>query len=311
MISSIVSSVSSLLLIIVVGIYAGKKQIITQDGNKVLIHLILNVILPILILNSFISGNTEEVRANILNAFYLSSLIFLITIALSYLLLIPVKGRERTILQFSNIFPNAAYIGFPLLMLLYGPAGVVYGSIFNMLMNLLMWSYGIFILEKASGDRKDKQSLWALVTNPNLVAVYLGLGLMFAEVPIPSIILSTTGMIAGITGPLSMVAIGVTITAISFRNKLTNLNLYYGIISRLIIIPLLTVWLLHLFQPEFNLVTKSLLVILAMPTASITSILAEKFEFETDFATILVVLTTILTVVTAPLIIQMIEHLGA
>ena len=311
MISSIIGSVNSLLLIIVVGIYAGKKHIISKNGNKVLINLILNVTLPVLIVNSFISGNTEEVRANVLTALYISVLIFVVEIAFSYLLLFPVKGREWTILQFSNIFPNTGYVGFPLLLLLYGSAGVVYGSICNMLMNLLTWSYGVFLFEKASGKTKDKQNVLALFKNPNLVAVYIGLALMFADVQIPAAILSTTGMIAGITGPLSMLAIGVTMTTISYRNKFTNLKLYYGMVTRMIIIPLVTIMVVRQFNIEFNLVTRSLLVITAMPTATITSILAEKYEFENDFATVLVVFTTVMTVFTAPLIIQLIENLAS
>lgn len=298
-----------MLLIVLVGFYAGKRNIISQSGNKILINLIMQVTLPIFILNSFISGNTPEVRSNITTAFFYSLLVLVVMTGLSFLLLIFVTGREWTILHFSNITPNTGYVGFPLLLIIYGPAGVVYGSIFNMIMNLISWSYGIFLFEKATGKTQKKQNFWKLLQNPNLVAVYVGLILMFANVGLPHVIMNSLGLIGASTGPLSMIAIGITMTNINYPKNLNNWKLYYGVFTRMVMMPLSTIAIFYLSGINMHLVTKSMLVITAMPSATITSILAEKYDYEKDMATLLVILTTIMTILSAPLIIQLIETL--
>lgn len=299
---SLLGSMTSLMLIILVGYYAGNTRLVSEAGNKTLVSLLLNVTLPVFIVYSFVSGSTDEVRDNVLRAFFYSGAAFALVIAFSHLLVLPIKGPRRTILHFSNVFPNTGFIGFPLLLILYGPEGVVYGSIFNMVGNILSWSYGLYLFEKASGKSGQSRSFLAVLKNPNLIAVIVGLILLFLRVELPEILLRSMSLVSGITSPLSMIVIGVIMAYTSFSGSLSDWKLYYALITKLLAVPLLLIGVGRLLGLSFDLVLRTVIIIHAMPTAAIASILSEQYAFERDFATLIVVMTTLLMIATIPLI---------
>ena len=130
--SVIVNGVISLFLIILVGVYAAKKRIITKEINKGLTNILLKITLPCLVVSSFIFDLSDELKDNIIRCFIYSPLVLIISIVISYILLIPIKGEKKIIIQFANVFSNCGFIGFPIVFSIYGNEGVIYASIFNL-----------------------------------------------------------------------------------------------------------------------------------------------------------------------------------
>ncbi|TCP98999.1 AEC family transporter, partial [Serpentinicella alkaliphila] len=128
---TIINSVLSLFVIMLVGVYSSKKRIITNDINKGLTDILLKITLPFLIISSFIITYDESVKSNVIKAFMYSLVTFIFIGIVSYLVLIPIKKDKKIILQFSNVFTNTGYIGFPILNAVYGSEGILYGSIFQ------------------------------------------------------------------------------------------------------------------------------------------------------------------------------------
>ena len=107
--SVIVNGVISLFLIILVGVYAAKKRIITKEINKGLTNILLKITLPCLVVSSFIFDLSDELKDNIIRCFIYSPLVLIISIVISYILLIPIKGEKKIIIQFANVvFCNGA-----------------------------------------------------------------------------------------------------------------------------------------------------------------------------------------------------------
>ncbi|WP_313370839.1 AEC family transporter, partial [Sedimentibacter sp.] len=143
--SAITESVFSLFIIMLVGVYASKKNIITQEINKGLTDILIKIALPFMIVSSFIFTYDESIKANVLATFYLSLGAYAIMAAVSIILLLPVKNDKKTVLHFANVFVNTGYIGFPVLNSIYGYEGVIYGSIFNLFFVIFLWTYGILL----------------------------------------------------------------------------------------------------------------------------------------------------------------------
>jgi hypothetical protein len=308
MLSTIISSVISLFLILFVGVYASKKGIITPAINNALIDILMKLTLPLLILSSYMSGFDAQVKNNVYQAFYYSLITHIFLFAISYILLIAVKGNKRDVMNFSNIFTNTGFIGFPLLNAAYGPEGVIYGTAYNMIFNIFLWSYGIMLYKGKGKDNNIKKEMLDLLKNPIIITILIGLFIMVFSIEVPQVLYSSIKLVGDITGPLSMIVVGVILSNVNFKENMKDWKVHYAVISKLIIIPLLIALIFHLMGKS-SLVTKSIVLQVAMPTATLASIFAEKYNKELGFSTILVVLTTLFSVLTIPAFVVLLQYI--
>lgn len=303
MVNLVLKSVISLFLIMLVGVYGSKRNIITGEINKALINILIEIALPFMILASFIFTYDETIKLNVLKTFIYSPIAYIIMAAISGILLIPIKKDKRTILHFSNIFTNTGYIGFPILNAMYGAEAVIYGSVFNMFFVIFIWTYGIFLFTGSIERENLKNELLKILLNPSILAVALGIIIMIFDIVIPKLLLNTISSLGNITGPLSMIIVGATLAKIEFKNKLKDWSIYYGIATRLIIMPLV-IYLISLIIRDRGIVSNTVIVMSAMPAAAMTSILAEKYELEAEYAATMVLMTTVFALLTIPFLVK-------
>ena len=304
-VSVIIESVTTLFIIILVGVYASKKKIITATMNKGLIDLLIQIALPFMILSSFIYTYDNTIKSNVLKTFYYTIIAYIIMITLSYLLLLPIKNDKKTILHFANVFTNTGYVGFPILNSIYGAEGVVYGSIFNIFFVILVWTYGIIIFKGNFEKKELKEELKKILLNPSIIAVCIGLILMIFDIQLSGALLSSIKAIGNITGPLSMIIIGVILSNVKLERYLRDWTLYYGIATRLIIIPAI-MYLISLVVATPSKAINTVIIMSALPAAAMTSILAEIFDKEKDYAAVVVAVTTLLSLITVTVLLKVI-----
>ncbi len=304
-ISVIIESIFSLFIIILVGVYASKKNIITAKMNKGLIDILIQIALPFMILSSFIYEYDNAIKSNVIKTFYYSIIAYIIMITASYLLLLPIKNDKKTVLHFANIFTNTGYVGFPILYSIYGAEGVVYGSVFNMFFVVFLWTYGIILYKGIFKIKELKTELKKILLNPSILAVCLGIIIMKFNIQLPSSILTSLGIIGSITGPLSMIIIGVILSGVKIKKYLKDWTIYYGVTLRLIIIPVI-IYFMSLLIGETSKAMNAVIIMTAMPAAAMTSILAESFNKEKEYAVVIVSLTTLLSLITVPLLLKII-----
>lgn len=301
----IFDSIGSLFMIILTGFIASRKKIITESMNKGLIDLLIQIALPCMILSSFIFTYDDSIKTNVVKTFYLSLAAYGIIIILSYILVIPVKGDKKTILHFANVFVNTGYIGFPILNAVYGSEGVVYGSIFNMFFVVLVWTYGLMLYKGNLQGKELKAEIIKILLNPSILAVCAGILIMLTRASIPAFLLSAVRSVGSMTGPLSMIIIGMILSNVKPRNYLKDWTLYYGTAVKLAIIPGiilgLALWAGDLTKPAHTVIIMS-----AMPASAMTSIFAEQYDREKEFAAVYVSLTTLLSLVSSVVLLKII-----
>jgi predicted permease len=295
--SVIIDSIFSLFIIMLVGVYGARKKIITAQMNKGLIDILIRIALPCLILSSFILTYDDATKSNVIKTFFYSIAVYTIVIIVSYLLLLPIKNDKKTILHFANVFTNTGYVGFPVLNSIYGAEGIVYGSVFNMFFVILVWTYGIFLYSGSFEKKEFKAELKKVLLNPSILAVCLGVIIMFFDIRLPGAMLSGIKSIGNITGPLSMIIIGVILSDVKIKDYIRDWTIYYGVTVKLVAIPL-TIYLLSLLTGEVSKAMNSVVIMTAMPSAAMTSILAENYDKDKDYAAVIVAATTLLSLVT-------------
>lgn len=225
----------------------------------------------------------------------------------SWLALFPVKNDKKIILHFANVFVNTGYVGFPVLYSIYGSEGVIYGSIFNMFFVVFLWTYGLLLFKGSLNKNEIKKEMLSVILNPSILAVFIGIFIMVSGISLPAPIFSSIKSIGNITGPLSMFIIGNILSNVKIKNHFRDWTIYYGITLKLVAIPL-TIYLFSLLLNDYSKAVNSVIVMTAMPASAMTSILAESFDKEKEFAAIIVSATTLLSLITVPALIQFITY---
>lgn len=302
MVTLVLNSVISLFLIMLVGVYGSRKGIISQELNNGLINILINILLPFMVVSSFTFTFGPSIKGNIIKGLYYSLGAYSILILASYILLIPIKGNKKTIIHFSNVFSNTGYIGFPVLNAIYGPEGVVYGSIFNMFFVIFVWTYGLMLFKGHIEKDELRKEVLKTLLNPSIIAVIIGVVIITFNIEIPRLLYSSINTVGSISGPLSMIILGAIVSKGKIRSSLGDWKLYYGLMVKMAVLPLILI-LISLFTHR-DIVTNSVIIIASMPAATMTSIFAESFNKEKDFASIMVLMTTLLSVLTIPILVR-------
>jgi predicted permease len=303
--SAITNSVISLFIMILVGFYGSRKMIITPELNKGLTNLLIKIALPFMIVSSFMFTYDDSIKSNVLITFYYSLGAYVVMTAVSYIMLKPVKNSKKTVLHFANVFVNTGYIGFPVLNSVFGSEGVVYGSIFNIFFVIFVWTYGIMLYTGKLEKDYLKRELIKLMFNPSIIAVIIGIVIMVFEIKIHDALLSSIKSIGNISGPISMFIIGVILSNVRIKSHVKDWTLYYGIAIKLIIIPSI-IYGISLLIASPTKAVYSVIIMTAMPASAMTSILAESFDKEKEYAALVVSSTTMLSLITVPLLIKLI-----
>lgn len=296
--SNVINQVIILFLIIGVGYYAKKRNIINEEINKGLTRLLLEVTLPLMIVVSFNYSFSQDIMKNMITLFLYSWGIHVFLIFLGYILYRKKVEGKREVLRFSTVFSNCGFIGYPVLGSLYGNMGVLYAAIFNIPFNILTWTFGVMLF---TGDKNSK-NFKKVFLNPGIISVLIGLTLFMFSVEIPQYIYSSFKLVGDMTTPLSMIIIGSMLAEVKFKEVFKDMSLYSISLVRLILVPALTYLLLFLIKAE-PMLRNIAVMVEAMPVAATTAIFAEAFDKEAKFASQIVFVTTLFSVATIPFII--------
>lgn len=298
--AAVINGVISLFLIILVGIYGSKKKIITPEVNKGLTDILLYITQPLFIISSFSFKYDAAIKGSVIKAFYYSFFAFAITIFISYIFLLPAKGDKKRILQFSNVFSNCGFIGFPVINSIYGVEGVIYASIFNLFFSIFLWTYGVMLYT----GKMEIKDIKKVLLNPGVVAVYIGFFIMLTGISLPESLSNTIKLVGNTTSPLAMIVVGVTLSRANIKSYIKDWTIYYGTIIKLIVIPII-LFLICLVLGDKSKVASTIIIMEAMPAGAMTSIFAENFNKEKEYASVVVFFSTLFSIAAFPLILKL------
>ena len=282
-------------LYMAVGFGLFRARLITKEGSASMAHLLLYVVLPSVLIRSFQVDYSPEKARELLISIAVGALLLLAAMLLAHLLL-----RKNAIDDFGAAFSNAGFMGFPLITALLGADAVFYAAGFVAMLNALQWTYGQYLL---SGDRADL-SLKKIFGSPLVLSLLLGLALFFLRVKLPPLLGSAVSALSGMNAPLAMVILGVYLAQMDVKKALGSREIYLASAVRLILIPLVSWALLYLLFPGLSYAMKTAIYIAAMaPVGSNVAVYAQKQGKDYSYAVGLVCISTVLSIVTMPLLI--------
>ena len=283
-------------LLMAVGIYLSRKGFLSPQGTKDLGAILLRIIIPCVIVKSYITTYSRERLLELALSAGLALAAFILAMGIAYL----VYGKRRRIENFASAFCNAGFIGIPLAQAVIGDEGVFYMAASVALLNLFQWTYGVYIMT----DRKDSIRAKTIVKNPVVIAIVVGIALFLSRLPVPGILTSTLGYIAGMNTPVAMILMGTYMAKLPWR-KLLDKRAYGCVLLRLVVIPavvLAVFWALPITNQNVALAAY---LAAATPVGANICVFAQQYDCDYEFSVVTVCLSTVLSIVTVPLMVSL------
>lgn len=287
-------------LLIAVGIVLVKKGALSEQGGKDLGAILLKAVIPCVILKSYITEYTPERARDLAVSAGMALMALVIAMVISCL----VFRMKYSIENFGSSFCNVGFIGIPLIQAVLDEGAVFYLASFIALLNIFQWTYGVFVL---TGD-KDIIRLKVIVTNPVVLAFFLGLILFFGQVPVPQVIVSALGSIAGMNTPLAMIILGTYLARMNVKELFTVKSAYVCTFTRLILIPAVTLLAVAAIPGVKMEIRQVILIAGCTPVGSNIAIFAKQYEKDYRLSVVTVCLSTLCCIVTVPVFYMIAER---
>lgn len=270
-----------------------------QKDPSAISRLVLNVSVPCSILSTITAADYDAVRADLPVLIIVSAGVTLATLPIGFAFTRVFKmGKEKAIYRSVIFFNNYGFMGWPICQVLLGNQGFLYAALYAIPIHLL--AYGITpVLMRASGGGKlfDRSTL----VNLPLYATVAALAVLMSGLALPEGVTEVLSMVGGTQTPLSMIAIGMILAGANLKEAASGYKPYAYAALRLLILPA-AVYLILRGMGLNGLLLKVPAVISAMPAASMVVVLAQKHGADSLLASRLIVISTLLSVATIPLI---------
>jgi auxin efflux carrier (AEC) len=287
-------------LMIVVGFILRKLDILNEEHSSLLSKIVLNVSLPALIFTNIATANITS------DMIYLPLISFAVSFICMFFALIYSKVRGYSKIKTWTLIillamMNTAFIGYPIVLGVFGNEGFLNAIFYDMAVGLMFVFFGIVLTSLFGGNRKEviKNGL----TFVPLWAIIIGIVFNVFNIPLGYVIENSLNYLGDSAIPLIMLSLGLTINFKQFRSYLQDT--IFVSLFRLLLIPLLLYITLSSMGFSGLLMQVSVLES-AMPTAMNVLVLAITYDLDVDMVSSIVFITTILSLVTLPIIITVI-----
>lgn len=293
---TVISKVGVMLLLILVGYVVSKRGMLTDRGTSEVNTLLLQIVTPCLIVNSFLTSEDSLSAGELLLSVGTSALAIGLSILLSRCFFRKELEGRKKVLQFAAAFSNSGFMGLPLVEGIVGSKGVMYGSFFIVVFNIFCWTYGFRMM---SGGQK--MSLKVLLMNPGIIGLVFGLPIYFLDLHLPAVLSEPVGFLAALNTPLAMLVVGSYIAKVELHSFISDLAVYKSAALRLLVAPGIFLGLLLLIRPEPNLFVTSVIQA-ACPAAANTVLFSVQYKRDSALASKTVAVSTVLSIITIPLL---------
>lgn len=296
-------------LLLAAGMLLYKIKMITEEGNRQIAGVVLYVVAPLLILDTFCMEYDAELTKNMLLGFLLSASSILLSAFVSQLLRI--KGKKECIPteRFMVIFTNCGFMGIPLAEAVFGEVGVVYCTMYLTMYNLLVWTYGLVLMKGKSRERKSFAERLKPFLTSTMVCIVVGLGIYFFRIPVPKQIKSALGYISSMNTPLAMLVSGIYIAQGNIIGALRKGRVYVVSAVKCFLVPFLTALVLA-FLPFDEKLKTTILILSACPSGANGMLFANRFGGDAKTASHVFAVTTLVSVVSIPLMVMFSEWIS-
>lgn len=290
-----------LFLLLVLGFVLFKCHIFDEYTNKKISALIVNVASPMLIISSIagVEGSNKSIVFLMIGAGILMYIGFIILgKIINRIFLFPKK--DWPVYECMVVFANTGFMGYPVLLDVFGQEAVFYASLIHMAFNFFVYTYAIMCLTK--GDDSEFKLNFKQLLTPGIILIFVGIFIYLFDIQLPSVLMDTINSVGSLTAPLSMMMIGSSLAVYPIKDSFTDWRSYVFAFVRLMIVPFVTMLICRLIHidPYYANIT---IITNAMPVGSMVLMLATQYNANVKIITRNIVVSTLLSVITIPIVV--------
>ena len=301
---AVATQVAVLFALMGVGAAARRLKLLGDAAMDGMVNLLLFVVTPCVIVDCFQRPFDRAMLGSLGLAFVFASFGHAVLIAISAWCFRICGEDARRTLRLAAVFSNAGFMGLPLEQAILGPRGVFFGAVYVAVFNLFIWSWGVRTMHGgglATGAERLKTYI-----NSGTVGIALGLPLFLLSVRLPTILAVPVHHLANLNTPLAMLVIGYSLVGARLGAVAKSGDIYVASALRLVASPLLIVVVMLPFRRWLDVDMMLAMVIAASaPVAAMVSIFSAKFRRDVDVGVAVVSGTTLLSILTMPLVIAL------
>ncbi|MGM9927005.1 MAG: AEC family transporter [Bacillus sp. (in: firmicutes)] len=327
-----IGAISSTIFIILLGFFCRKKGIFSAEVGKLLSNVVLTVALPCLAFKAFMQDIDSEMLKQGMNVLIWGIVVYIILILVSKPLFLKYKSDRQDTLRVLTIFGSTTFFGIPIVSAVYGAAGVMFSSIFNIGYRIFLYSYGYI---KMSGLKMELKNIKTMFLNPIVIATFAGLFIWIFQGYMPQVsVTAADGTVAqyaflridqtaawlfkpmtylsNLASPLAWLSIGATLGGISFKKAAADKTSWYYSLIKISLVPLINIALLTILAmtnilPVSFEALATIVIMMATPTATVAAAYAISFDKDAVLASNASLLSTIAAIVMMPIWIVILE----
>ena len=291
---SVTSQVIMLFLVALVGTASRKLGYLNDETIKGVTKLVVNITVPCLMIANMQRPFDAQVLKNFLITLGLSSAFILLSILAGLMLFSRRDQKRRAALANLLGFSNCGFMGYPIILAV-NPDWMIYAVAYNVSYTLITWTLGVSLYRGLKN-----LSLKKALLNPNVIAALTGFALFCLNITLPQIPAELLSMLGGLTTPLTMLLIGTRMVGLRMRD-FKDVDYHLSAFMRLVVLPVL-VFLAMKVIPAAPQVASTLLLLTAMPCATVSAMQAELYDGDAVFASRAIAYSTLLSVLTVPVL---------
>lgn len=293
----------SLLIMIGTGYVATKKGMLDNHTNQQMSKMIANVFNPLLAVSSA-AGSVGLISFELMVKVAGIAVAMFICFIILGMILTPFftkDNSERKLYQLMFVFSNLGFIGIPVVSTVLGSQYVVYVAEFILIYSIVLYSYGVAVLEGKFSLKSMKKMI-----NSGTIAGLSAVAIIIFEIRLPEFIGTAVTYLGNVASPLALVTVGFNAAQSDLKKIFCQPKLYIFSVVKLLVIPLLLMPLLHLFKIDGN-TTAVCMIIFGMPVGNMPLILANEKGIECFVYSLMIILSTVLCVISIPILVTLME----
>lgn len=287
-------------LLILSGYVLSKKGMFPEGTSRGVSALVVYLCNPAILLASSFDRDPAVTNGMVLTAAVAGAILYVVLVAAGLVLprLLKVPGKERSHYNMMCLFGNNGFIGIPLIQAVIGPQALIYVAIINVYFNLLVYTYGIALVD-TRGRKAGFQ--WRKLFNVGTLASVASIVLFLVQPPTPRIVPETLNYMGQATTFLAMVVIGISLSRMSWKEILGDARMYVFVALRFLLIPIALTFVFRAVITDGDMY-HTMVLLAAVPVANLPLMMAEEMGVDGTTLSKGIILSTLLSLVTIPVV---------
>ena len=306
MVGIVFRTMMSMMVFMALGFILVKTKRTLSSYGKLISTILVYCATPGMIIASFQEMEYDSAQALQLLKFFVISLLLQIAMFLILRLILGKKIQEDSFKIFSigSFMGNVGFFGQPIIIALFpfSPVAACYCMMFATSMNILVFTLGEYLI---SGDRRYVSFKRAIV-NPTVLSLFVALPLYLLKIKLPSFLFGSVLSLRAMSAPLCMLLLGMRLAATPAKQVFADPFTYAVSAMKLLVFPAFVFAVTSLIPGLDQVFRMTMTVTAAAPCASVILALAELHECERQRAASALLVSSILCVLTMPLVVRLI-----